>query len=336
MNYKNKRILFSNDETIPNYKEDLMEYLKEKFGVVDHISSGIPLKKERSIYFKLLRELAKKGLAKKLYFKEIEKYCQKVLGNKKDYFDYFFVVAGAEFSSEFLKKLREINKGIKCIIFLWDKLETTSLRKSVFGFDKVYTFDKEDAERYGFNFLHSFFINNANEEKVEYKNRENDLYFIGALRSFERYKFSEVLNWYSKKNKLNSYIKLLVNKKNIHNLPKNYQEELIIRNKISYLENLRLEKNSKVMIELPHGNQIGLTLRTIESIATETKLITTNKDIMNYDFYNSENIFIIKDEKDILNIPRIFFEEPYKRLDEKIVEKYSVKGFIDTIFNDNI
>lgn len=156
MNYKNKKILFSNDETIPNYKEDLIEYLREKFEVVDHIGSGIPLKRDRSIYFKILRELEKKGVGKSLYSKSIKKYCEKILGSKRDYYDYFFVVAGAEFSCDFLKKLREFNSGIKCIIFLWDKLDTTSLRKSVFDFDKVYTFDKEDAEKYEFEFLRDY------------------------------------------------------------------------------------------------------------------------------------------------------------------------------------
>ncbi len=159
MDYKNKKILFSNDETIPNYKEDLMKDLKEKFEVVHHISSGIPLKKNRSLYFKILRELEKNGIAKKLYFKEIEKYCKNIMEDKEDYYDYFFVVAGAEYSSQFLKKIRELNKNITCIIFLWDKLETTSLKKSVFDFDKVYTFDKEDAKKYGFQFASNFFMN---------------------------------------------------------------------------------------------------------------------------------------------------------------------------------
>ncbi len=55
MNYKDKKILFSTDLSITGYKETLENYLLKKFKLVDFIESGIPLKKDRNIYFKSLR-----------------------------------------------------------------------------------------------------------------------------------------------------------------------------------------------------------------------------------------------------------------------------------------
>lgn len=335
MNYKDKKILFSTDLSITGYKETLENYLLKKFKLVDFIESGIPLKKDRNIYFKSLRELKRKGYVNQLYEREIEKYCKKVMEEKNTIYDYFLVVAGAEFSEGFIKKLRKLNIGIKCIIFIWDKLETTPLSKSINAFDKIYTFDKKDAEIFNFNFLSSFYIDECKENIADYKEREYDLYYIGRLRSVERYYYIKSLFEYSRLLKLRFYLKLWVTDKTSKCLPVEYEESVVSYEKIDYIKNLDYVKKSRIVLELIHGNQTGLTLRAIESIATQTKLITTNKDIVNYDFYNSENILIIENEKDILNISRSFFEKPYKKLSIQIVEKYSVKGFIDTIFNGN-
>ena len=59
-------------------------------------------------------------------------------------------------------------------------------------------------------------------------------------------------------------------------------------------------------------------------------MITTNKDIVNYDFYNRNNICVI-DRKNI-TIPISFFDNEYENNDKEILYKYSVKGWIDDVF----
>jgi hypothetical protein len=50
---------------------------------------------------------------------------------------------------------------------------------------------------------------------------------------------------------------------------------------------------SRIIIDIQHPKQTGLTMRTIEMLGLKKKLITTNKDVVDYDFYDEKNIFII-------------------------------------------
>ena len=76
--------------------------------------------------------------------------------------------------------------------------------------------------------------------------------------------------------------------------------------------------------------QDGLTMRTFEVIGQEKKLITTNSSIVKYDFYNSNNIFLLK-EDNITDIKH-FLARDIKNIDKEILDKYSLSFFCKSIF----
>lgn len=86
------------------------------------------------------------------------------------------------------------------------------------------------------------------------------------------------------------------------------------------------------MIDIQHPKQVGLTMRTIEMLGLRKKLITTNQDIKNYDFYNEDNICII-DRKDIL-IKKNFFETNYNSNSDAYRKNYSLESFVDEILKE--
>ena len=67
-------------------------------------------------------------------------------------------------------------------------------------------------------------------------------------------------------------------------------------------------------------------MRTIEMIGMKKKLITTNKDIVNYDFYRPSNICII--DKNEIRIDQDFLESPYEELPDSVYEKYSLHQWV--------
>lgn len=90
-----------------------------------------------------------------------------------------------------------------------------------------------------------------------------------------------------------------------------------------YLQNLR---ESKAILEIVPENVVGLTIRTMEALFFNKKLITNNKDIKNYDFYNPNNIFIIgEDSEDKI---KQFINSPFELIDRKIVEYYDFENWI--------
>lgn len=71
-------------------------------------------------------------------------------------------------------------------------------------------------------------------------------------------------------------------------------------------------------------------MRTIETHGMRKKLITTNQNIKNYDFYDENNILIVDRKNPV--IPYAFVESKYKMLPENIYDKYSLTYWIKTIF----
>ena len=137
--------------------------------------------------------------------------------------------------------------------------------------------------------------------------RKYDIYYVGRLRSRERYKLIEEFYKYSQKMNLNCYLKLYVNKELEKNLPNEYLKEIIIKEMIPYDKNINIIKNSKCVLDLNIADQMGFTLRSIESVGSETKIITTNTLIKKYDFYDKKNIYCIEKIEDISLIPKEFF-----------------------------
>ncbi len=99
---------------------------------------------------------------------------------------------------------------------------------------------------------------------------------------------------------------------------------------LDYLDVNKSHTNTKVILDLPHPLQNGLTMRTIEAIGANKKLITTNEDIKNYDFYDEDNICIL--DKENITIEKDFFEKPYKKISKDIKNKYSLDSWIEDVF----
>ena len=95
-------------------------------------------------------------------------------------------------------------------------------------------------------------------------------------------------------------------------------------------EIIELYAKSNVILDISHPGQSGLTMRTFEAIGAGKKLITTNADIKNYPFYNSNNIYVISRSQIILD--RKFFFEKYNPLNQELYDKCSIDGWIEDIF----
>ena len=87
---------------------------------------------------------------------------------------------------------------------------------------------------------------------------------------------------------------------------------------------------SKAIIDLPHPDQSGLTIRSIEALGLKKKLITTNVNILKYDFYHPANIMLITPNNP--TISKEFLHLDYVTLDQKIYDKYKVSEWLRSLF----
>jgi hypothetical protein len=72
-------------------------------------------------------------------------------------------------------------------------------------------------------------------------------------------------------------------------------------------------------------------MRTFECLGLRKKLITTNFEVINYDFYSSKNILIIDRQKP--SIPLSFFTEPADESKFDILKRYELSNWLITIFS---
>jgi hypothetical protein len=102
-------------------------------------------------------------------------------------------------------------------------------------------------------------------------------------------------------------------------------------NSLTHKGNSELVHKSKIILDINHPKQIGLTMRTLEALGAQRKLITTNADVANYDFYNKSNILIINRLHPIID--EDFLIEPFIPSDKSILAKYNIKGWISDLFD---
>ncbi|MCP2025994.1 hypothetical protein L1276_001134 [Flavobacterium sp. HSC-32F16] len=191
-------------------------------------------------------------------------------------------------------------------------------------YDEVYSFEKEDCEKFNLKFASNWiYTSNANiADKNTFDYNVFSIFSIDKrisilIRIAEELK-SKNINFkfitYSKKHKVSDDKITYINK------------FLTLSEVDDYVS------RSKVLLDINRAGQIGLTFRVFESLGLEKKLITTNSDIKNYDFYNPNNILII-DEKNP-EIPVAFFENEYEKIPDEIFRKYTVDGWIDLVFKN--
>lgn len=255
------------------------------------------------------------------------------LNNENHQFDYILFISPESISKESLKKLKKNFSSSKFILYMWDSFKNKQALDLLNEFNTVFSFDPNDCEKYHVKFRPLFFLD-------LYKSTPNlslsyDLLFIGTAHS-DRYNFvKKIVNNLDTKLvlKLFFYLNshpLFVLKKIFDRDFRKVKYKDISFNSLTLKENAALLKNSKIVLDINHPKQIGLTMRTIETLGAQKKLITTNKDIINYDFYTDNNILIIDRENPV--IPEQFINSFFRASNEDILNKYSLRGWINEIF----
>lgn len=163
---------------------------------------------------------------------------------------------------------------------------------------RIWTYDDYDSLKYGIRLKKSspyfpYFVRKPEGKKY-------GLFFVGRDKGRGE-KLLRFEKWLSKQGVTTNFI---ITKDGRFKKNKPYYKK-----EISYEENVRIVAQSKAVLNVTMKNQRGITLRDLESLFNKVKLVTTNKYIVNADFYNSNNIFILGvDEKEGLSK---FIDAPY-------------------------
>ena len=260
---------------------------------------------------------------------------QRLLGESFD--DILFVVPES-CSTATIRRYREAFVGARVLLYMWDSFENKT-RRDVRGFlklfDRAFSFDGVDCDKYGMSFRPLFFTETpdpSTEEPVD----TFGFSFIGTIHS-DRYKILTALKSHADKASVRYFIYPFLPSRLHYWLYKftkwefrgTHQSDLRF-NPLPYTEVLRVMRDSVAVVDIEHPDQRGLTMRTLEVIGAGKKLITTNRNVLQYPFYSPERIQVI-DRRDPV-IASDFLKTSVESLPPHLLAKYSLDGWIDDLF----
>lgn len=326
---KDKKILFISVKFF-NYEILIKKQMEDLGAEVDWFDE----RPSNSFFTKAMIRLNKNVIAS-----SINTYYRRIIDKiKNTQYDCFLLFKGEAVPKFFLEFLRNNNPNIKLIFYTWDSFDNNGNGlKIIDSFDFKYTFDAEDARRLNIGFRPLFFAEDYGRLYTDRKEFENDIAFIGTAHS-DRYIITEkIRNWcdrngvklfafYFSPSKILFRYNKLVNKNF-----KLFDYKKISFNSLSHNDIIKIYKNSKIILDINHPKQKGLTMRTFESLGAGRKLITTNSEISKYPFYNKQNILII--DRNNIQLNKDFFEAEFREIEESLLERMSLRGFVEDIIN---
>lgn len=310
------------------YEQEIAEELKNQGAIVDILPDRIFDTPLMTAVTKIRRELI-------LLFAD-KIYRQKLLEFSKTHYDFIFVINGQTLSDNFLKELKQTYSSAKFILYLWDSVSNRPSTINNFKyFDSIFSFDSPNAQKYNLNFRPLFFTSGFENNKTHDINR--DISFIGTMHS-DRYKIIKNI-----KNTLpdstTTFLYLFLKAEWVFHYykitNKDYKNASINEFTFKPLEKKKVQEvflSSKAILDIEHIQQTGLTVRTFEALGSEKKLITTNKSIVDCDFFNKDNILVLN--RNNATIPLDFIKEPYNPLPNDLYAKYSLRGWLNDILTN--
>ncbi len=198
----------------------------------------------------------------------------------------------------FLPSLINIIKKVKAkkILYFWNMIndENLILTKKFFLFDKVFSFSLSDCKKYNMTYMPLMAYNILDNVKLPIE-QKYDFFFLGYLKQRKE----QIMKLMTKLNGFKCKFVIISSEKFNNN------DLIEFRNtRLNYEEYINLLSQTKCIIDINNENQDGFTLRMAEAFCYNKKIITTNKNVIESDFYDDSRILLYSEElsyEEILN-----------------------------------
>lgn len=238
------------------------------------------------------------------------------------------IVFSSLFGTEIFEWIRKQGYCGRVICYYRDPQSASYMRKCVKAtsmMDKnnvdLWTFDFKDACEFSMKYNPQFYFSETKKECL--KECLYDAIYIGASKG----RADLIISTYKKLKDAGVDARFIV--KIESNIKRVDGVEYVKRN-IGYERIIDFNRDSKAIVELNRFGQTGLTLRALEALFMKKKLITNNHSIINEDFYNENNVFIIgRDNFDDL---KKWLEIPLEEIPMEVKYKYTAEAWLNRFF----
>lgn len=326
-----KKILFFCVQTF-NMEKEIVNQLEKHGALVTYYD-------ERPVNNNFTKGMIR--INRKFLQRKINKYYKNIIKEiRHEKFDFLLVNRGEVIPQCFLEEFIKLQPDCLRIFYTWDSFGNHSHGLSILDyFQKKFTFDLRDAEKYNIGFRPLYFTDKYCQISDRQTPKKIDLLFLGTAHS-DRYIISNQIADWCTSNDLTAYNYYYMQGRFVYLYKKYFDPSFkaFDYKKLSFKgltidEIINFYDQSNVILDISHPGQSGLTMRTFEAIGARKKLITTNTDIRNYPFYNSKNIFVF--DRNQVHLDKHFFFNEYEPLKNDLYNKCSIDGWIEDIFFEN-
>lgn len=244
---------------------------------------------------------------------------------KKDYVNEtpkYVIVADALLTREYLEWLHKVFPKAQFNFSYGNMVGKARhlLPDQIPSYYRIWTYDEYDSSKYGIRLIsggayYTSFV-------VPKQQPEYDVIYVGADKGRGEY----ILELEKKMNSLGLKTKFVIVANGRLSKRKSYYKKFM-----PYDEIVDLVSRSKAVLNVALENQKGITIRDMESLFFDVKLLTTNKNIVNTDIYNPNNVYVI----DGLNIDDLqkFMDLPHTPLSDEIKNRYTFDNYIEEVIS---
>lgn len=211
--------------------------------------------------------------------------------------------------------------GIRLFYWCWNPVRKNNLLSYTSDFILA-TYSHYDSSQYNIPCLDTFYFSDL---KLPSENVDTDIFFLGG----DKGRYDTLINLKQNLNQLGITTDFNIVKTNRNLFFDNDNREY--SSPISYEENLQRIAKSNAILEILQDPTDGLSLRAMESVFFDKKLITNSKEIKEHPFFNSSNIFILG-ENDLKTLP-LFLQMPYEPVPTNIKQHYEFGNWLNRILN---
>ncbi len=243
-------------------------------------------------------------------------------------FDQVLVIKAVGLRLPFLKALRERLPQSEFILYQWDSLDRLEgIEERLPLFNRVLTFDRKDSQaRPEMAFRPLFFRDAAKPHKTA--QADIDVAFVGWLHS-DRLESARRMQAEAKALGLTSFVYLYTGWLTWLKLLLRCQARDVHPRTLSHQRLQAINLRARCIYDLPHALQTGLTMRSIETLGINKKLITTAQDVVHYDFYNADNVRVVRLPE--TGLDRDFVMTPPKPINLEVLRRYSLDAWLNDV-----
>lgn len=222
--------------------------------------------------------------------------------------------------SRLLENITKKNPQAERYIYSWNisKNEEKTLRDrqtaSLNGF-QYYCYDRKECQKFHFHFNTIMY---EPDLKLPVQPEQFDLLFLGFVKD-RKEKMVQIYDKFVQAGLCPKFV-AIDKTGDLKQVPFD-----VVSNYVNYYDYLNLVSQSKCILDIAQEGQDGYSMRVMEALFFDKKLITTNSHIKDASFYNENNILIIESESFSVKEVEAFYKKeliPYPASEKKYYSIY--------------